>query len=72
MATNLKYKVGDTVTVLKARLHEDLIGQEMKVLHVGPWKAGEMQPMGTYANYPADYVLDDADGGINVREENLV
>ena len=78
VAAKLRYKVGDIVRIRSALLETDLIGNQYRVVHVGPWKEGDLQPNGGICMYPADYIIDTGfEGnvnyapGIQCREANL-
>ncbi len=74
----LRYKVGDMVRVKSALSETYLVGKQYRVVHVGPWEQGEIQPNGGICMFPADYIIDtgfDGDDlyapGIQCRESNL-
>ena len=74
----LRYKVGDMVRVKSALSETYLVGKQYRVIHVGPWEQGEIQPNGGVCMYPADYIIDTGFGGdigyapgIQCREDNL-
>lgn len=78
----LRYKVGDTVRVKSALNDTELVGNEYKILYVGPWEIDDVQYIDELGPvkclHPADYIIDngftgDPNWGVGVqcREDNL-